>query len=211
MILIISFYGKIERIKSLRSEFSKIDIDKQHKSVCSLGRRCYLKQTPFLELYQLYQNGSKRVDIEEANNLVTTMPEKAEEMNRLLEERLEKLNARFPFLNPNSKNAIATKSKIPTIISHGIDGKDAWLKYKNNGAKVVKAELIYTTNGGIRGEIWFPIDMKQGDDKVYVNLPEGTTHYVFNLVDENNFLISYPEAGYLKETKVFSTKAIAVK
>ena len=164
-----------------------------------------------LELYQLYENGSKRVDIEEANNLVTTMPEKAKEMNRLLEQRLEKLNAKFPFLNPNAKNAIATKSEIPTMVDHGLNGKEAWVKYKNNGAKVVKAELIYTTNGGILGEIWFPIDMKQGDDKVYVNLPEGTTHYVFNLVDENNFLISYPDPGYLKETKVFSTKAIAVK
>jgi len=164
-----------------------------------------------LELYQLYQDGSKRVDIEEAKNLATKMPEKAKEMNRLLDERLEKLNARFPFLNPNAKNAIASKSEIPTIVDQGVDGKMVWLKYKNNGAKVIKAELIYTKNGGIKGEIWFPINMEISDDKVAVYLPKGTTHYVFNLIDENNFLISYPEIGYLKTTKVFSTTAIAAE
>ena len=139
------------------------------------------------------------------------MPEKAKEMDRLLEERLKKLNARFPFLNPNTKNAIASKSKIPTIVDQGVDGKMVWLKYKNNGAKVIKAELIYTKNGGIKGEIWFPINMELSDDKVAVYLPKGTTHYVFNLIDENNFLISYPEIGYLKTTKAFSTTAIAVE
>ncbi len=169
------------------------------------------EKTYDLELYQLYQDGSKRVDIEEAKNLATEMPDKAKEMNLLLEQRLEKLNAGFPFLNPNVKNAIADKSKIPTVVDHGKEGKGVWLKYKNNGAKVVKAELIYTTNGGIRGEIWFPIDMEQKTDKVCVKLPKGTTHYVFNLVDENNFLISYPEIGYLKTTKVFSETAIAVE
>jgi len=24
-------------------------------------------------------------------------------------------------------------------------------------------------------------------------LPQGTTHYVFNLIDQNNFLVSYPD------------------
>jgi arylsulfatase A-like enzyme len=164
-----------------------------------------------LALYQLYENGSKRVDIEESKNLAAKMPEKTKEMDHLLEVRLEKLNARYPFLNPTSKAPLPNKAKIPTVVKHGIDGKKVWLKYKNNGAKVVKAELIYTTNGGIPGEIWFPVTMKLTDDKVSVTLPKGTTHYVFNLIDENNFLIGYPDAGYQKLTKVFATKAIPVK
>ena len=98
----------------------------------------------------------------------------------------------------------------PTF-SLGFDGKEVWLKFKNNGAKVVKAELIYTKNGGVKGEIWFPVPMKLIGNKVCVKLPKGTTHYVFNLVDENNYLISYPDAGYQKTTKIFATKAIAVK
>ncbi|KGL62197.1 sulfatase [Polaribacter sp. Hel1_85] len=164
-----------------------------------------------LELYHLYEDGSKRVDIEEAKNIASAMPKKAKEMDRLLDKRLEKLNARYPFLNPTSKKSLPNKAKIPTVVKNGVDGKEVWLEYKNNGAKVVKAELIYTKNGGVKGEIWFPITMKLIGNKVCVKLPKGTTHYVFNLVDENNFLISYPDAGYQKTTKIFATKAIQVK
>ena len=164
-----------------------------------------------LALYQLYENGSERVDIEEAKNLATQMPEKTAEMNRLLDQRLEKLNARYPYLNPTSNAPLPNKTKVPTVVSHGVDGENVWLKYKNNGAKVVKAELIYTTNGGVRGEIWFPVTMNITKDKTSVTLPKGTTHYVFNLIDENNYLLGYPDGGYQKTTKVFATKAIAVK
>ena len=164
-----------------------------------------------LELYQLYENGSKRVDIEEAKNLAAKMPEKTKEMDLLLQQQLEKLDARFPFLNPLAKSPLPHKSKVPTIVNHGVDGGKVWAEYKNNGAKVVKAELIYTTDGGVRGETWVPIDMELSNNKVSVTLPKGTTHYVFNLMDENNYLISYPEAGYLKQTKIFATKAIAVE
>ncbi|WP_139959467.1 sulfatase [Flavicella sediminum] len=169
------------------------------------------EQKTRLALYQLYENGSKRVDIEESKNLAAKMPEKTKEMNRLLEERLENLNARYPYLNPTSKADLPNKAEVPTVVTHGVDGDKVWLEYKNNGAKLVKAELMYTKNGGIAGEIWFPVPMKLTNNKVCVTLPKGTTHYVFNLVDENNYLVSYPDAGYQKTTKIFATKAIAVK
>ncbi|EPR73198.1 Arylsulfatase [Winogradskyella psychrotolerans RS-3] len=169
------------------------------------------EEETFLELFQLYENGSNRLDIEESKNLASKMPEKAKEMNRILTERLEKLNARYPFLNPTSKKSLPNKSKVPTVVNHGSEGNTVWLEFKNNGAKVTKAELIYTKNGGIKGEIWFPVAMTLNGNKVSVALPKGTTHYVFNLVDENNYLISYPDAGYQKTTKIFATKAIAVK
>lgn len=169
------------------------------------------KERTTLDLYQLYENGSKRVDIEESKNLALEMPEKAKAMNELLQERLDQLNARYPFLNPTSKKALPNQSKAPTVADHGSDGNTVWVSFKNNGAKVTKAELIYTTNGGIKGEIWFPVPMTLKGNKASVTLPEGTTHYVFNLVDENNYLISYPDAGYQKLTKVFATKAISVK
>ncbi|RCW92126.1 sulfatase [Winogradskyella arenosi] len=168
------------------------------------------KERTTLDLYQLYENGSKRVDIEESKNLALEMPEKAKAMNALLQERLDQLNARYPYFNPTSKKALPNQSKVPTIADHGSDGNTVWVSFKNNGAKVTKAELIYTTNGGIKGEIWFPVPMTLKGNKAYVTLPEGTTHYVFNLVDENNYLISYPDTGYQKLTKVFATKAISV-
>ncbi|MFW2348015.1 MAG: sulfatase, partial [Wenyingzhuangia sp.] len=94
-----------------------------------------------LALYQLYENGVKRVDIEESKNLFAKMPEKAKEMDSILAARLEKLNARYPFLNPLSRASLPHKSEVPTVVNHGKDGDEVWLKYKNNGAKVVKAEL----------------------------------------------------------------------
>jgi len=169
------------------------------------------EETSTLELYQLYKDGSERVDIEESKNLAADMPDKAKEMNHLLQQRLDKLNARYPFLNPVAKMSLPNKGKVPTVIKHGVNENNVWLQYKNNGAKVVKAELIYTKNGGNRGEVWTPMTMELKGDKISAMLPKGTTHYVFNLVDENNYLVGYPEAGYLRETHIFSTKAISVK
>jgi len=37
-----------------------------------------------------------------------------------------------------------------------------------------------------------------------VDLPAGTTHYYFNLIDENQFLVSYPKA---KKTESGFTKS----
>ena len=31
------------------------------------------------------------------------------------------------------------------------------------------------------------------DNKVVAELPKGTTHYVIDLIDQNNFLVSYPD------------------
>ena len=36
-------------------------------------------------------------------------------------------------------------------------------------------------------------------DRLVANLPKRTTHYIFNFVDENNFLVSYPEMPDLPE------------
>lgn len=64
---------------------------------------------------------------------------------------------------------------------------------------------MYTLNGGEKYEEWF---RKKGvtlnDTEVKAKLPEGTTHYVINLIDENQFLRSYPELmdqGKLRQLK----------
>lgn len=169
------------------------------------------KEKYSLELYQLYNNGTERVDIEEANNLTSKMPKKAKEMDDLLQQRLDKLGARYPFFNPNSKNTAAGSHKVPTVINHGKEGDKIWVKFKENGAKVVRVQLIYNIDGSKFGERWYPIDMELGNGEASITLPKGTTHYVFNLIDENNFLVGYPDLGYMKNTKIFSKKAISVK
>ena len=82
------------------------------------------------------------------------------------------------------------------------------------GNRVVWADLLYTTNGGQKYEEWYrtPAKLVAGNTASAV-LPEGTTHYLFNLVDEHQFLISYPGMGSMSDYKGgnYSTRAFAVK
>ncbi|OUU42516.1 MAG: hypothetical protein CBC16_03890, partial [Verrucomicrobia bacterium TMED56] len=73
-----------------------------------------------------------------------------------------------------------------------------------------------TYNGGERYEEWFRI---KGQDKpgeqISFSIPHGTTHFFLNLIDENNFLVSYPEtpdyAELSKTKEKFAKFAIPAK
>jgi hypothetical protein len=171
-----------------------------------------------LELYRLYQsvNGKQvRVDIEEANNLVDTEPRRASEMNDELSLRLEKMNASYPYNNPAFRNAGRTGKLIPTVTSHERNGRNLKFTFKENGAKVVQANLIYSRNGNDRNEEWFRTKATlDSTNTVITDLPQGTTHYILNLIDENNFLVSYPDipgGNHFNKTKEkFAKHAISV-
>ena len=171
------------------------------------------EETPELELFQLYQtNGNKqvRVDIEESNNLAASMPEKAEAMNQKLAKMLTEMNASYPSYNPDYRGDLPGKEMACTVLSHLKKGDTVEFSDQENGAKLMRADLIYTLNGGERDEEWFrkPATMP-AENIVSVKLPEGTTHYVINLIDENNFLRSYPEIAGSKQK--YSEHALAVK
>lgn len=150
-----------------------------------------------LELYRLYKrrNGrSARVDLEESNNLVQAETERAGQMNDRLTEILEEMKASYPYNNPAFRGAGAKGKLVPTVSSHGLYDGRVQLTFKENGAEVVRANLIYTLNGNAKDEEWFrkPATVRDADT-VVVDLPQGTTHYLVNLIDENNFLTSYPD------------------
>ncbi|WP_225035257.1 sulfatase [Winogradskyella sp. SM1960] len=157
------------------------------------------------ELYKLYTTDkgiAERVDIEEANNLATSYPEKIKEMNAQLTSVLTEMNASYPSYNPYYKGEMEHKETVPTVLSASKTHNKVVFKYKENGAEVVKADLIYTTNGGHRYEEWFKIDAKiNTDGTIIANLPKGTTHYVINLIDTHNFLVSYPEMPTIKSLR----------
>ena len=67
------------------------------------------------------------------------------------------------------------------------------MMFRASGAKVVKANLLYTDIGGDRHEEWYRVEADVAEGRVEATLPEKTTHYVFNLIDENHYLVSYPE------------------
>lgn len=149
------------------------------------------------ELFRLYQakDGKQiRADIEESKDLAESMPEKTLEMSRRLNAILTEMKASYPYFNPDYKRPIPGKQNVCTIISHKRHGRNVEFTFKENGAKVVHADLIYTLNGGDRYEEWFRSPAKVlSDSKVSAELPEATTHYVINLIDANQFLRSYPE------------------
>ena len=190
---------------------------------------------PEYELYQLYEDSvkkakggrkelllrievmGKRVDIEEANNLAEKMPEKVEAMSKELYKRLNAMNASYPFFNPSYKGSLPHKEKICVPQKQGSKGRDVWAEFKTNGSKVERAQIAYTLNGGQKSEEWYITNARVEGNKVTGNLPFNTTHYVFNLIDENNFLISYPEmpdmlsAGNRKGKIPYSQNAFKVK
>jgi uncharacterized sulfatase len=152
--------------------------------------------SPELELFELYKSegGQQvRVDIEEANNLASSIPEKAQAMDQRLTEILTEMKASYPYYNPDYQHSLPGKELVPEIVSHGRDGKVVEFNYRENGAKVIRANLIYTLNGGHKYEEWYQTEAKLiPGNRVTVRLPRKTTHYYINLIDENNFLVSYP-------------------
>jgi uncharacterized sulfatase len=168
--------------------------------------------TPELELYRLYENHQGkpvRGDIEESKNLVNSMAEKAQSMNQKLTEILEDMKASYPYYNPHFKNPLPGKEQVPTVLSHKQQGSVVECTYRENGAKVIRAHLLYTLNGAEPAEEWFrePAKLIPGS-KLSATLPEGTTHYVINLIDENNFLVSYPDMHKPTSKKPASAKAL---
>ena len=154
-------------------------------------------QTAPLELYQLYNsfNGkTERVDIEESKNLAEAMPERTAKMDARLKQTLNKMHASYPYYNHACSTPLPNAENICSIESHERNGRDVKFTFRENGASVQRADLIFTLNGGEKYEEWHraPAILKNSNE-VTAELPDGATHYYLNLVDENQFLRSYPE------------------
>jgi arylsulfatase A-like enzyme len=175
---------------------------------------------PKYELFELYKNypgTSERADIEEEKNLASKMPEKVAEMSKELFRRLEGMNASYPFLNPSYKGGLPHKEKVCQPIADSLKakkGNQVSLAFKERGAKVTAGQLMYTTSGKDKREEWYRAPAKIKNGRIHAKLPKGTTHYFFNLIDENNFLVSYPEpvdmltAGARKPKGAYSWEAL---
>lgn len=178
--------------------------------------RNYTPQGEELELFRLYktENGTtKRVDIEEKKNLATAHPKKTAALNQKLTAALTEMKASYPYLNPNCRHPLPGKDRIPKVTHHELKENTATFTYQENGTKLLRANLIYTDNGGHKYEEWYRTPATiAADGKITVTLPKGATHYLINLIDENNFLISYPD-GFTKisKDKKFSEYALEVK
>jgi arylsulfatase A-like enzyme len=154
------------------------------------------EKVPPLELYRLAEtkNGkTASVDIQEAKNLASEMPEKSAAMNARLTEILSEMKASLPYWNPDFKFALPNKEKAPTVTEHKVDGHTITATFQENGARVVRADVIYAMHGGEKAEEWFRAFGKINKGVVKATLPPEATHAYINLVDENNFLVSHPK------------------
>ena len=165
------------------------------------------KKAPF-ELYQLYTQESgerKRLDIEESKNLADSMPDMVKLMDEELTTQLTEMKASYPYYSSHYNGDLPNKEKVPTEVAHRI--KDNLLKvtFKENGAKVVRADLIYTTQKSEKGyQEWFPAPMELKNQKASIELPADTQYFYVNLIDENQFLTSYPSLKGSYKAKKFS-------
>ena len=156
-------------------------------------------EVPALELYRLVdtKNGqSARVDIEEAKNLAAEQPEKAAELNARLTEILTEMKASYPYWNPNCKFQIPNQKKVPSVTGHTLDGQTVTATFQEKGARVVRADAIYTTKD-TPGE-WFRVIGEVDAGTAKLTLPPEATQTFINLIDENNFMVSYPQATAAK-------------
>ena len=161
--------------------------------------------TPELELFQLYRTvdgKQERVDIEEMNNIASDHPEKTQQLNRQLTQLLTAMDASYPSYNPDTMVDLPYKKRIPTVTAVKEHAGTVHVTYQENGAEVVRSQLIYTPNADHRYEEWFRVVMEPaGKGAFTIPLPEGATHYFVNLIDENQFLVSYPSLKDYKSGK----------
>lgn len=153
----------------------------------------YGSEPPF-ELYRLYNSESGeqvRVDIEEAKNLAESMPEKTAEMNVRLMDILDQMGAEHVYLNPRHPHPLENKEKAPNVVSHQQTGNKVVFTFRDNGAAVDRAFLIYTLDDS-NGEWFRKSAAVRPDSRVSAQLPDGTTHFFIDLIDENNFFVCYP-------------------
>jgi len=126
------------------------------------------------------------------------------------------MKASFPYYNPQARTVGPDKKLVPQVVSHKFEGTNLRFSFKERGARVRRADLIYTRNGGQRYEEWYRVvgPENPGREVVFAR-PEGSTHFFLNLIDENNFLVSYPEcpdyAALNKTKEKFAKYALPAK
>jgi len=151
---------------------------------------------PALELYRLVDTKdgkSARVDIEEAKNLAAEQPEKAAELNARLTEILTEMKASLPYWNPNCILPLTNKEKAPAVTGHTVDGQTITATFQENGARVVRADAIYTTKNS--GGEWFRMIGEVDNGTAKLALPPEANQAFINLIDENHFMVSYPQSA----------------
>ena len=152
-----------------------------------------------VELYELCDAYGNARDISESLDVSDTYPDVVAELKAKLFTTLDSIGATSPYRNPDFMfpQVMSNLEFVPTVLSDGkSDTTTAWVEFEgpaDGKAAITKASLIYALDGYSAYPEWFYTDASiVSDTRVEATLPTGTTHYFFNLVDANNYLISHP-------------------
>ena len=171
----------------------------EFRSAIRMGDFKLLKNylTSDYSLFRLDGPGGERVDWEEENDLINNpgFSEIRDELIGKLEAFLQETDARPGYFNSLCTSELPGQNKVPTISAQSYDRETntARVTFETEAmgkTKVKKVYLTYTKNGGTRGEAWYQIPAELGNGSASVNIPDGTSHYIFTLIDENNFIQS---------------------
>jgi len=144
-------------------------------------------------VYQLTDSATgqpQRVDIEERHDLGPDNPQLRQQLNDRLSTLIAASGGRLPYRNPRSGRSLPHQQQAPAILAQRLSGRSLRVSYRNNGADVAFADIIYSPNNGHE---WLRLPATiQDDTTVTCELPPDATHYFINLIDTNNFLVIDP-------------------
>ena len=160
------------------------------------GWKLYKKYTSSPDkysLYQLYDFNGDAVDIGEQVDVKAAHPQVLTEMSAELDTWMEEVDARPLYWNPQRLD-LPLGDQSPKILSTGNDETMAWVTWNTNQAKVKYLDLLYCYQPIAGwGEEWFkiPVPFNHEDGWAEIEIPEGAQSYLFNLIDENLFLLQF--------------------
>jgi arylsulfatase A-like enzyme len=157
-------------------------------------------------LFRLYHSDGRRADWEEANDLAGDPAYAAvrDDLAADLEAFLVSLGAAYPHQNPDYSQAATLPgfNRMPRFVVKGYEPRtgEAYALYETGSDKapVERVYMLYTLNGGHPDEEWFQVEaqLDRTRRRASAVLPAGATHFLFNLVDRNNFLVSTDKMRY---------------
>lgn len=150
----------------------------------------------FFEAFQLYNGDGSNNDLEEMIDVIDQMPVFVkDEMIAKLEAFLTENDARLPTWNPDydeDDGPLPNQLLVPDVTSvtfnQGTNLAAATIANSSGEAAISHGYLLYKEVGA--NEEWFeagPVTVN--DNIVTAEVPESATAIVFNLIDENNFLV----------------------
>ena len=83
------------------------------------------------------------------------------------------MDASYPYYNPQASRVGPEKKLVPVVKSHQQTSNAVKFTFTENGAQVIRADLIYSLNGGERYEEWYRIkDGVRKNNEISFSLPK---------------------------------------